>query len=407
MSEKNKTIAKLKESGILKIGKGYYEKALKDFAEVLKLSPRDHQILLKAGDCNAKLNRMEEAVYYYDRAADFYTREGFVVKAIAANKLILKIKPDHPRIKERLSVLYEEKVRPKDHIASIVATQEKKKEEKPPRYELFSDLTYDEFVTLVEKMTKVDVKAGNLITREGDPGDSIFIIVSGEVKVIKEDKEGNEIWIANLSDGDFFGEFGFFARSKRNASVKTEVETTLLVLSRDNVESIIKEYPKVREVLINFYKERTLDTLIANSPMFSILKPHERSKLVSSFVLKGFKAGEVVLKQGEKGERMYFIQSGEVEVSTEKDGNVIKLARLKPGDFFGEVSIITGNPRTATVRAATDVRLMELTDKEIDEVIKAHPEIKDILNNYVNVIAEDTIATVIQYKNRNEESGFV
>ena len=119
------------------------------------------------------------------------------------------------------------------------------------------------------------------------------------------------------------------------------------------------------------------------------------------------KKGEVILREGEIGDRMYFIQSGQVEVSTEKEGGFVFLAKLKPGDFFGEVSVITGKPRTATVKAVTDVRLLEISKEEIQKVVKAYPEVLDALNKYINKRVEDTIATIMEYKNRKSESGLI
>ena len=65
---------------------------------------------MKAGDCCSKLGRNDEACRYYDRLVNIFSTEGFVVKAIAVHKLILKINPRFPGGENRLSVLYDKKV---------------------------------------------------------------------------------------------------------------------------------------------------------------------------------------------------------------------------------------------------------------------------------------------------------
>jgi cAMP-dependent protein kinase regulator len=346
------------------------------------------------------------AIKYYDRIAQLYSKEGLVVNAIAVNKLILKLDRSFPGIEERLSNLYEEKVG-RTEGPVLKKKEEVEEEEKYPRTELFSDLSHGEFMAVVEKMDPIDISPNTLIINEGDEGDSIFIVASGEVKVFRVDERGNEIWITNMTDGDFFGEFGFFSDARRIASVKSITEATLLELSKKDVDSIIQKHPGVKDILFEFYKNRVLDTLIAISPIFSPLSVEERRELVRSFAPKEFKKGEVIIKEQDKGDKMYFVRTGEVEVSTEKDGSVISLARLGPGDFFGEVSVITEKPRTASVTALTDVNLVEVARDDIQEEIRTHPEILDILNKYISMRVEDTIAAIMEYKNRKMESGLV
>jgi cAMP-dependent protein kinase regulator len=405
LAGKNK-LSDLKDSGAKHIAKGNWDKALEAYKGALELAPKDLRLGLKVGDCYRKIGENKMAIKYYDRIAQIYSKEGFVVNAIAVNKLILKLDKSFPGIEERLSTLYEEKV--KGAEGPILKKKEGVEEaERYPRTELFSDLSHEEFMAVVEKMEAIDVSPDTVIISEGDMGDSIFVIASGDVKVFRLDERGNEIWISNLSEGEFFGEFGFFSEALRLASVKSVTDATLLELSKDDVDSIIKKHPGIKDILFEFYKRRVLDTLIAISPIFSPLNVEERRDLVASFSPKSFKKGEVVIKEKEIGDKMYFVRTGEVEVSTEKEGSVISLAKLGPGDFFGEVSVITEKPRTASVTALTDVNLVEVSKDEMHEEIRTHPEILEILNKYISMRVEDTIAAIMQYKNRKTESGLV
>jgi len=406
LTNKKSKLSDLKDSGAKHIAKGNWDKALEAYKGALDLAPGDLRIGLKVGDCYRKLGDAKMAIKYYDKIAQLYSKEGFVVNAIAVNKLILKLDRSFPGIEERLSKLYEEKVGRPEGLA-LKKKEGVEEEEKYPRTELFSDLSHEEFIAVVEKVDPIDVSPDTLIINEGDEGDSIFIVASGEVKVFRVDERGNEIWITNMTDGDFFGEFGFFSDARRIASVKSITEATLLELSKKDVDSIIEKHPGVKNILFEFYKNRVLDTLIAISPIFSPLSVEERRELVRSFAPKEFKKGEVIIKEQDEGDKMYFVRSGEVEVSTEKDGGVISLAKLGPGDFFGEVSVITEKPRTASVTALTDVNLVEVARNDIQEEIRTHPEILEILNRYISMRVEDTIAAIMEYKNRKMESGLV
>jgi CRP-like cAMP-binding protein len=76
-----------------------------------------------------------------------------------------------------------------------------------------------------------------------------------------------------------------------------------------------------------------------------------------------YKDGEIIMKQGEKGNCMYVIQEGQVEIIREKDAKEMRLAVAGEGDFIGEMAIFESETRSATVRALGDVRLITV-DKE-------------------------------------------
>jgi cAMP-dependent protein kinase regulator len=406
VKDTRQNIARLKEQGAANIGKGNWDKALGDFLEVLKAAPNDTHALMKAGDCCSKLGRNDEACRYYDRLVNIFSAEGFVVKAIAVHKLILKINPRFPGGENRLSVLYDKKVA--EAGGAVPATGKAAGAgpgyNKPP---LFSDLSPDEFMALVERLTPRTVGAGDIIIRQGQPGDSIFFIVSGQVSIFRRDEDNNEVWITSMGEGSFFGEFGYFSGQKRYASVKAVEETTLLEIGRKDLGAIIAKHPRVREVLLTFYKERILDTLLAISPLFSVLSPRERAGLMKGVSFSAARRGAHIVREGDTGDRMYVIISGEVEVTTEKEGLLVPLARLKSGDFFGEVAVITSQPRTATVTAGTDVNLAEIDKDSVAEAIGAHPEIEERLSQFIQMRVENTISTFMQFKNRKMESGLV
>ncbi|MFH1177731.1 MAG: cyclic nucleotide-binding domain-containing protein [Acidobacteriota bacterium] len=75
---------------------------------------------------------------------------------------------------------------------------------------------------------------------------------------------------------------------------------------------------------------------------------------------KSYPDGEVIIKEGETGDRMFVIQKGAVDVSRRIDGRDVSIARLTAGDVFGEMAIFEREVRSATVRAAGEVRLLSI-----------------------------------------------
>jgi CRP-like cAMP-binding protein len=92
----------------------------------------------------------------------------------------------------------------------------------------------------------------------------------------------------------------------------------------------------------------------------AVLVSDIRSRL-HSVEERAFKAGDVVFKEGDFPDRLYLIGKGEAEVTKEvRGGPPVVLARLGPGEFFGEIGIIGNTPRTATVRAATGLETLSI-----------------------------------------------
>lgn len=265
-----------------------------------------------------------------------------------------------------------------------------------PEIPLFKDLGKDEFESVVKRLKALSFKKGDVIVREGEEGDSILIIVSGSVSVYKEVEKGKRIQLGTLTEGDFFGEFGYFAGSVRQASVEALDDVELLEMTRENMDAVVAEFPQVEEVLEKFYKERVMQNILATSTLFRELSLEERRKIASYFKLTEAREGEDIVVEGNEGDSMYFIRSGEVLVHTVNPmGEKIHLAELKAGDFFGEVSLIQGKPRTATVTAVSPVvELMQLNKKDLDTILETHPEILDKLNEVIDKRVSDTVNKV-------------
>ena len=104
-----------------------------------------------------------------------------------------------------------------------------------------------------------------------------------------------------------------------------------------------------------------LTCVIAGVALFvGLLVSDVRSRL-HSVVERKFEAGDTVFRQGDFPDRLYLIGTGEAEVTKEVPGGApVVLARLGPGEFFGEIGIIGNSPRTATVRAATGLETLSI-----------------------------------------------
>ena len=111
--------------------------------------------------------------------------------------------------------------------------------------------------------------------------------------------------------------------------------------------------------------------------LFEELTDEERRQLAMSLRAAPFVRGEAMTKQGAQAHWLYLIVEGEAEVDIAIDGKSEKVATLHGGDFFGEMSLMTGEPRSATVIAKTDVKCYRLDKQAFKDILHRRPELAE------------------------------
>ena len=114
---------------------------------------------------------------------------------------------------------------------------------------------------------------------------------------------------------------------------------------------------------------------LAEIPLFSHMDDEERSELRSLMSERLFQAGQVVMRAGEEGSSFQIIERGEIEIwLTDTDGKKVVLDVLGPGKFFGELSMLTGETRSASATSEEEVVTLELYREEFFDFLRRRPE---------------------------------
>jgi hypothetical protein len=123
---------------------------------------------------------------------------------------------------------------------------------------------------------------------------------------------------------------------------------------------------------------------VAGSPLFSSFSPEELEAVIAGLELLSFEPGDVIVLEGDPGDSLFVVTTGVVKAFLREPGPTPpRLARvLGEGDFFGEVSILSGRPRTATVTAASHCELLELDRATLDEITATHPNVRGVLEDF-------------------------
>ena len=102
--------------------------------------------------------------------------------------------------------------------------------------------------------------------------------------------------------------------------------------------------------------------------------------LFARSVLNRFGRGERVIEEGAAGDSMFVLLRGTAQVSVARNGTPLRVGVLRAGDLFGEMSLLTGEPRTATVRAEHDCEVLEISKPVMSELLHASPQCLDQLS---------------------------
>ncbi len=348
--------------------KGDWRKALTFFQRHCAQEPGDLRSQLKVGELLNRLGRKKEAVQILQKVAESYAREGFLLQAISVNKMILRTDPNRLEVHERLAHLYTERI----HEAVPYPTI--------PTIPIFSDLSREELESIIQRLSLKTFPKKSYICREGEKGDSLYIISRGIVAITKQMPKGEEIWIRNLREGDFFGEFSFLTDQRRHASVMAVTECEILEISQNELNQIIQAHPHVKEILHDFFQKRVFDFFLALSPFFSCLNFKEREEVLKRFRLIKFPRGKMIFRGGDPAHALYMIKSGEVEIFTEnRKRRRVVLGRLKSGSVFGEIGLFFGKPRMASAQTIEPSELYELTKEDLEACIQHIPILQSTL----------------------------
>jgi len=364
---------------------GDYAKALALFVRCHKEAPDDLRVYAKVAELREKTGDVAGAVSDYSDIAHAYAADGYVVQAIAINKLILRLDSKQTAVHESLKKLSGKRSSPSvDKLRTGLANTP-----------LLSGMSGEQLVSFIDSLELRTIDAGECIYRFGESGDCLYIIGMGKVALLAADAHGDKKVFAHLKEGDFFGERAFMSRTAHVDEAVAESECTILLIERSTFDAWVKQHPDVRTTVEDFYRRRVLKRVLAISPMFEGVPADARMALLDKFTLRSFEDGDVVIREGDVGDTLYLIRSGTVLVKMPgSDAEQNLHVTLAEGEFFGEVAMLTGRPRTTTIHAKGSVELMELSRSDFEMISSQYPSVKAVVQAYLQLRAKETIDTL-------------
>ena len=212
---------------------------------------------------------------------------------------------------------------------------------------LFQHLDDAQLTTVVNAFAPMDFKAGTDIITQGETGQHFFLLASGEADVYVSKRNGtpNKVLTYANGSGAAFGELALMYNAPRAATVRASTDVNVWALDQSVFRSIVVgSAAKRMDQKIQFLK---------NVKVLSNLTEKERREVASALTRTSFNTGQVIVRQGDRGNDFYIIEEGELLCTAQKspDEAPSELLRLSSGDYFGEIALLTNRPRQATVTA--------------------------------------------------------
>ncbi|HUG56484.1 MAG TPA: cyclic nucleotide-binding domain-containing protein [Candidatus Limnocylindrales bacterium] len=205
---------------------------------------------------------------------------------------------------------------------------------------------------------------GEVIVTAGETGDRFYLVRSGRLEVLDADSQPR----GTIGAGEGFGELALLDRTPRTATVRATEPSVLWSLDRGHFHRWVRDRYEIAARIRSDAEERTR---LKALPFFARLSEGELDRVARRMTLRRVPAGETVVRAGEPPDRYYVIREGTAEVSL-PDGSVVR--RLGPGEGFGELALLFGGPRTATVTAVTDLVLSALDRTAFAGLVRASEE---------------------------------
>jgi cAMP-dependent protein kinase regulator len=383
--------------------------ALEEYQRILKAVPGDVTVRQKVAELLQRAGRNAEAITEFSETVKRYAEAGHFFKATALCRVILTLDPKHDATQKKLAELYASrdnkgapppapavaKEAPKldvssiaPSIAPVVATAStveidvedlvfEAEPPPPPKSELpsiplFSSLDAEAFIALLKDVMDARVfHAGEAVLKEGEPGDTMYALAQGTVQVMRG---GNAV--AEMHEGDFFGEMALLTGAPRLATIEAKDDVVLLAFPRDAMEALIAKHPAVKVGLDNFFRERLLANVVRANPLFGALLPAQRWALSMAFTPVPFTAGQVLVEEGATGGAVHLLLRGSCRVFL-KSGGVFP--DLHEGDVFGEISVVSRLPATASVAAKEAGVVLKVDADTFRKILSSNTDVKTLV----------------------------
>jgi NTE family protein/lysophospholipid hydrolase len=229
---------------------------------------------------------------------------------------------------------------------------------------------------LLEVLRHVRLAPGDVVMRQGEQGDELYLVLVGRLLVQVENEDGSRTGVDEIAPGGVVGEMALLTGLPRSATVTAIEPTDLARLSREDFERLAAKHPQALSEFLRRILPRLRRTQLVRvlTELFGELAEPARAELERHLRWVQLDGGSLLFREGDASDDVYVVINGRLRVvTTDADGRERVLEEVGRGAAVGEVSLLTGDPRSATIYAVRDSDLLRLSRKAFDELTDRHP----------------------------------
>ncbi len=233
-------------------------------------------------------------------------------------------------------------------------------------------------VTILEGMTTLQLREfmldsdarfyrkGETVFEKNDPGSSLFAIADGSVHVRLDPNDASKV--VSIPTGTIFGEVGLISGRRRGATIVAAEDCICVEISRNAALKLQSQVPSAKRAIERISIERQLLQMFGSG-----LVKEDVAEVVDKAKIVSVRAGDAIIKEGDDDKDIYVIRVGSMIVEKEVGGKPVFLSYLPAGSYVGEMALIDGGQRTATVRAAIKSEVIRIDGEAFSRVLAAKP----------------------------------
>jgi CRP-like cAMP-binding protein len=255
-----------------------------------------------------------------------------------------------------------------------------------PDQRLVADLPLLRFLSdevrsqVVARFVPVTYPFGGVLATQGEPADALYVLVSGRARVIKRLDHDEEAPLNVLHPGDSFGETELFNGRPHPTTVRAMSDVLALRLDKTAFNELLEADRDVGTYLELQLKHGTLRGFFRDFPAFANIPSEAMVGIVlAELEPRTVAAGEVIFSQGDAAGPLFLIEDGRARIMRRDSDGLQFVGAVGAGQYVGEESALTGEPRTTTVEAITACRLLALGPDTVSRLAAALPEFRQRL----------------------------
>jgi NTE family protein len=242
--------------------------------------------------------------------------------------------------------------------------------------EIFRALDPAALNALAREASPCSLTADQTLFSQGDVADAMFLVLEGHLAVTVL-HDGGAFPVGRVGPGNPVGEMQVLAGGTRTATVTAVTRCRLLRLPNRALSGLARSFPKIATLLDKTILERLRSNQLAFTlyALFGELNPEQLSDFLSHGRWTKVSRGEVLFKQGEQDDNCYLVVSGRFRITCSEDnGGERSVAEVGRGETIGEMSMLSSEPRSATVTAIRDSETVRFSAEDFTALLNRYPQ---------------------------------